>query len=118
MKRLALVLVVACGGAAPPPKKPPAPPPRCELIADHLVAMVGAQAKATPEQLDPFRRVIGTRCTEDRWSDQAQQCLLAATTLADGDRCGALFSPAQKQALDRDGQAALSAMPQASENPR
>ncbi|MGE5183373.1 MAG: hypothetical protein ACM31C_14985 [Acidobacteriota bacterium] len=110
MKRLLLV-VAACGGSAPPPAKPPPGPTTCERIADHLVGMMGASSKATPEQLDPFRRVIGTRCTQDRWSAQAQQCLLAAATLEAGDQCGSQFTPAQKQALDRDGRDALSSMP-------
>ncbi len=116
MKRL--VLVVAACGSAPPPARPPAGPSTCERIADHLVGMMGAAAKATPEQLDPFRRVIGTRCTQDRWSAQAQQCLLAASTLEAGDACGSQFTPEQKQALDRDGRDALSTMPQASDSPK
>jgi hypothetical protein len=112
MKWVVLVLVAACGHAPAAPPPPPAPPASCERIADHLVGMIGESTKATPEQLDPFRRVIATRCTHDRWSDQAQHCLLAAPTLDDGNQCDPLFTPEQKQALAKDGQDALAAMPQ------
>jgi hypothetical protein len=123
--RLAFVAFVAsaafgaCSPSPLPPASPAAPtaPPLCERVADHLVSLIGEPTHATSEQLDPFRRVVSTRCLQDQWSAQAQQCLLDAKTLSDGDRCGSLFTPDQKQALDRDGQAAVTGMQPAAAAP-
>jgi hypothetical protein len=66
--------------------------------------------KAPPEQLDPFRKVIARHCTDDAWSADMQQCLLATTTIAEGDACSKYLTPQQAQALQADGQAAVENM--------
>ena len=108
---LAFVVIAACGAPPPPPAAPPAPAPDgCEHVADHLIGLMSAAQKVSSEQLDPFRAVVTRRCSEDRWSAAARHCLLGVATLAAGDRCQAELTPAQQQALARDGQAALGAM--------
>ena len=50
--------------------------------------------RCRPEQLDPFRSVIARHCTHDGWSADMQQCLLATKTIAEGNACEKLLSPA------------------------
>jgi hypothetical protein len=104
---LAVALVAGCSheGAAPAKPGPPAPS-TCDQVADHLISIMSAKSVAPPEQLDPFRRVIAHRCTEDLWTAKAQQCLLDAKTLDDGDRCKDQLTARQQDLLVRDGQAA------------
>ncbi len=66
-----------------------------------------ASQKAAPEQLDPFRKIIATRCTADNWSADMTRCLLETKTLADGDACGKYLTPQQASAFQAEGQAAL-----------
>jgi len=68
---------------------------------------MSAAQKAPPEQLDPFRRIIATHCTQDAWSADMTRCLLATASLADGDACGKYLTPQQASAFQADGQAAL-----------
>lgn len=108
--RGALVAVLLAASACSKPKPEP-PPPRpttkCPNVADHLVSLMSGAAKHPPEAVDPLRRVIGTRCEEDRWSDEAQQCLLGLTSLADGARCQAMMTAPQVEAFQRDSEAAM-----------
>jgi hypothetical protein len=78
-------------------------------VSDHLVSLMSASSVATDEQLDPYRRVIATRCERDLWTQAAQQCFLATASIPDGDRCQSLLTPSQQQALQRDGMAAVGA---------
>jgi hypothetical protein len=111
MKRLALIVLCACGAPPPPPAAPAAPArDSCEALADHVISLMSAAQKVPSEQLDPFRAVLTRRCSEDRWSEPARRCLLGITSLAAGDTCQQDLTPAQQQALARDGQAALGAM--------
>jgi hypothetical protein len=71
---------------------------------------MSASQKAAPEQLDPFRTLIAHHCTDDAWSAQMQQCLLATKTIAEGDTCSKYLTPQQAQALQADGQAAVENM--------
>jgi hypothetical protein len=43
--------------------------------------------------------VITRHCEQDLWTPAVQQCLLAATTLKDSNRCEGLLTPAQENAL-------------------
>jgi hypothetical protein len=109
--RGALVALVLASGACSKPKPESPPPPRpttkCPNVADHLVSLMSGAAKHPPEAVDPLRRVIGTRCEEDRWSADAQQCLLDLASLADGARCQAMMTAAQVEAFQRDSEAAM-----------
>ena len=79
----------------------------CDRVADHEISLMSAAQKAAPEQLDPFRRILAHHCTDDGWSKDMQDCLLATKTIAEGDACGKYLSPQQASALQADGQAAV-----------
>jgi hypothetical protein len=68
---------------------------------------MSAAQKAPSEQLDPFRRIIATHCAHDGWSADMTRCLLATTTLGEGDGCAKYLTPQQASAFQADGQAAL-----------
>jgi hypothetical protein len=107
MRRLVLAALTACSHpapVAPPAAKPPSP---CERVSDHLVSLMSASSVATDGQLDPYRRLIATRCEQDLWTQAAQKCFLETASLVDGDRCQSLLTPSQQQALQRDGMAAV-----------
>jgi len=93
----------ASGGAADPPKL------TCAAVADHLIGLMSAASVAQPEQLDPFRKVLATRCEQDLWTQEAQQCFDGAKSLDDADKCQGTLTPAQQQSLQKDGQAAAEA---------
>jgi len=93
MRWLAWALVVGCG--APQSAAPKAPPSQCGKLADHLVSEMPGTAKADPEDVDPYRKTLYTRCTEDRWSPELQQCLLASTTLEGNKHCDVLWTEKQ-----------------------
>ena len=106
MKRwLVAVALLACHK----PKTQPTPPPQvgvCPRVADHLVSLMSGAAKHPPEATDPLRKVVTERCERDGWTADANQCLLRLTSLADGQRCQALMTPAQVEAFQRDSEAA------------
>jgi hypothetical protein len=93
-------------GAASGSATAEAPKSQCAQVADHLVGLMSAKSVATPEQMDPFRKVIATRCDQDLWTAQAQQCFMGANSLDDADRCQPTLTQSQQDALQRDGQAA------------
>jgi hypothetical protein len=106
MHRLAwLVVIAACSHSAPPPQSGANAPSTCDKVADHLVSLMSAKSVATDEELDPYRRVIATRCEQDLWTAKAQQCFLDTKTLQDGDACQAQLTETQQKALLRDGNA-------------
>ncbi|HSN25851.1 MAG TPA: hypothetical protein VLT45_06180 [Kofleriaceae bacterium] len=104
---LALGFVTAACGSTPKPAHEVKAPSTCDRVADHEIGLMTASQKAAPEQLDPFRKVITTRCTTDGWSAEMTSCLLKTTTLAEGDACGKYLTPQQASAFQADGQAAL-----------
>lgn len=109
MTRRLVVLAIVAGSACSQPKpQPPAQPPAslCPKVADHLVALMSGATKHPPEATDPLRRVIDQRCEQDAWSADTKQCLLSLASLAEGERCQRLMTPAQVEAFQRDGEAA------------
>ena len=60
--------------------------------------MSGA-AKADPEDVDPYRKTLYTRCSDDHWSPELQQCLLASAKLEDNKRCDSLWTEDQNTNL-------------------
>lgn len=109
MMRWSLVVLALLACSRPKPEGPPAPAAAtpCPRVADHLVGLMSGATKYPPEATDPLRQVIEKRCSADRWSDGATQCLLGLTNLADGDRCQAQMTPAQVDAFQHDMQAAV-----------
>src|SRR4051812_35353042 len=106
MKRLVVVLV-AC--SSPAPKAPIAPPTKCAHVADHLLSLMSPAAQEPTETLDKFRTMFETRCREDRWSDDAQTCFLAAPTLAAAaEQCESKLTPEQTEAFGASIQSAAS----------
>ena len=105
MRWLVVVALVAC--SKPKPQAAPvAQVSPCARVADHLVSLMSGATKHPPEATDPLRRVINERCDTDRWSAQATSCLLELASLADGERCQAMMTPAQIDAFQRDSEAA------------
>ena len=106
MHRLAwIVVVAACSHSAPPAQSAAQAPSTCDKVADHLVSLMSAKSVASDEELDPYRRVIATRCEQDLWTPQAQQCFLDTKTLQDGNQCQTQLTAAQQDALVREGNA-------------
>ncbi|HUJ57810.1 MAG TPA: hypothetical protein VLX92_04945 [Kofleriaceae bacterium] len=105
--RLALAALLAACAAPPPPRAPIAPPSQCDQVADHLVSLMDKASPQTSEQLDPFRRVVAKRCTDDLWTAAARQCLLAITSFDQGDQCKTDLTQSQQDAFVRDTQAAF-----------
>jgi len=109
MRAVVLIALVACSK----PKaehKPAVAPTQCPRVADHVVSLMSGAQKYPAEATDPFRRVVNTRCNEDRWSDKTQQCLLEITALDQGERCQQLMTQQQVDAFHRDSEAALADM--------
>jgi len=114
MKRALFFVIVACSSNAPPPK-PPAPPPRCANVADHLLELMTPTAQDAPaEQLDTMRRLFNDHCRDDKWTPEAQDCLLTAASLEEvGQRCGDKLTADQTMALGSaiEGQRSRSSPP-------
>jgi len=104
---IAVLAVFACGN--PKPQRPPPAPAvsQCSRVADHVVGLMSGAQKAPPEATDPFRRVVEERCSTDKWSGEAQSCLLELTALEQGDRCQQMMTKEQVEAFHRDSEAAL-----------
>lgn len=91
MRLAGILLVAACHhGAAPPPG------PSCEVVADHVGALIGERPGAAA-----VREVVATRCTSDAWRDGARACMLATTSLDKPQRCKAQLTTAQRGAFER-----------------
>ena len=88
-----LLLVVGCGASQPAAKKPA--PGQCGKVADHLISQMSGAAKAEPEDVDPYRKTLTTRCNDDHWSVELQNCLLASVKLDDNKRCDPLWTEEQ-----------------------
>jgi hypothetical protein len=101
--------VTACG-STPKPTPQVKGPTTCDRVADHEISLMSASQKAAPEQLDPFRKVIARHCTDDAWSAEMTECLLATKTIAEGDACGKYLTPKQAEGLQADGEAAVENM--------
>ena len=107
MKRALLILLVAC--SKPAPKAPTAPPTKCASVADHLLSLMSPAAQEPTETLDKFRTMFNTRCLDDHWSAEAQECFLAATTLANAaEQCESKLTPEQLDAFGTSIQSASS----------
>jgi hypothetical protein len=99
---LALTFAAACTTTASPAPVQPVPENKCAHVADHLLSLLTASAKEAPgEELDRVRNVFHSRCRDDGWSAQAQQCFLALTAKEEVDRCAAQLTDAQRSALEQ-----------------
>ena len=104
MRPLALlVLIVGCGGSPKPKTPPPAPDPipktagpDCGTVADKLAIVVHADK---PDAQAMAKGNIKSRCTDDKWSDEARSCFATVETEAEIDGCRAHLTDAQKAAL-------------------
>ncbi len=103
MRCLLLVLVAACSSkAANQPAAPEVPlAPTCARTAAHMVDSMAAALDPRPPdaEVNDLIAYIRTRCEEDRWSTEAQQCLSNMKSASDADRCGTLLTPEQQQKL-------------------
>jgi hypothetical protein len=102
-RAVAVAAVLSACSHAAPAEKPAAPPPsRCAYVADHLLSLLTDTARQAPaEELDRVRASFNTRCVEDRWSPEAQQCFEALTSKVDVNRCASLLTEEQVKALEQ-----------------
>jgi len=107
MKRL--LLLAPDASSKPTPKAPAEPPTKCPRVADHLLSLMSPAAQEPTETLDKFRALFNTRCRDDGWSAEAQDCFLVATTLANAaEQCESKLTPEQTQAFGASIQSASS----------
>ena len=100
--RALLLLIAACSSTAPAPAKPAMPENKCAHVADHLISLLTSAAKDAPtDEVDRVRNMFNTRCRDDRWSPDAQQCFLALTAKEEVDRCAAQLTDEQRTALEQ-----------------
>ena len=66
---------------------------------------------APTEELDRVRVAFKRRCDEDRWSAEAQRCLLELTDKADVDRCASRLTDEQRRALEQPPEPAETVVP-------
>lgn len=108
-------VVAACGGNSPPPVKPE--PPK----ADPIPVTAGPTCKAVGEQIVTFndmgpdlkpkaQALVETRCTEDKWTDEARSCFATATNGGEGEACAKeKLTKDQILAFERDIEALMTA---------
>lgn len=108
MKRLIVAALVACSSPAPKSPAPPAPT-KCPRVADHLLSLMSPMAQEPTETLDKMRMIFDERCQKDAWSAAAQECFLAASSLAAAaEKCESLLTPEQTQSFGASIQSAAS----------
>jgi hypothetical protein len=103
-------VVAACSSSDPEP------PPQhgavvvetrtcASVVANVMTIARREMAKGAPDML-PLLPKIGEltvqRCTIDRWSQAAIDCMATARTPTETDRCPTLLTPAQQAAVQRD----------------
>jgi hypothetical protein len=68
-----------------------------------MLDLMSASAKAPPEQVKAVHDAIVTHCTDDKWTEEVMTCIGNATEPAGVEKCDDLLTPAQKEALSKDG---------------
>jgi hypothetical protein len=104
------VAVAACGPSTPPPQAPPnanvaaTGGATCESAAGHLIDIMSAdkQQSPPPEAVKKLHDTLVAHCQTDAWSPQLLQCLTNMKVVADSDRCEAMMTPAQNDALNQE----------------
>jgi hypothetical protein len=100
-----LVVILGCGGgskqAATMPA-PPAPTHTCEKAADHMLDMMPATEKSSPDNLKALKDEIVAHCTDDKWSADVITCIDGAAKPEDIGKCDELLTPAQRSSLAKD----------------
>ena len=107
---LAIALLAACGGgsksSSTTPKKAPV---TCATTADGMMAMMMEGKEGNKERVeeaaDGFKAIIRTRCEQDSWTAEAQQCLSTMKTRTDAERCSTMLTEEQQANLVRDQKA-------------
>lgn len=116
MTRCAVLVLVlaACGGSSPktapgpgvtggpggaaetPDLIPTTKGPDCAAVADKLTTVVHAEA---PDRQAEARDAFRIRCTDDKWSDEARNCMGTVETDAEVEGCAKLLTDAQRGKL-------------------
>jgi hypothetical protein len=109
-------VVAACGGgSAKPVVKPEEPKP------DPIPMTAGPTCKAVGEQIVTFNdmsadlkskaaALVETRCTDDKWTDEARSCFATATNGGEGEACAKeKLTKDQILAFERDIEALMTA---------
>lgn len=115
MKRL-LILLVACGRPPTAANEPKPDTSKCPNVADQMVSFLskGKETGGEPfmEAQDRIRRLVLTRCRDDAWGLEAQQCFLGLASIEQANDCATFLTIDQREALaqgideafPRDGQ--------------
>jgi hypothetical protein len=96
---LAAVTFGACGGKATPAK--PAGDPPCRKVAHHVLDLLAPDPEVA-STAKVINDLIVERCAGDRWSPDAQQCMLAAATPGEFGKCDELLTVPQRDALTKE----------------
>ncbi len=100
---LVLSVAVACGGSSkkpdttPPPTPDPIPKtagPACDVVADKLAIVIHADK---PDAQAGAKAQLRTRCTDDKWNDEARSCFATVESDAELDGCKQHLDDAQKE---------------------
>jgi len=104
MRHFSIVFLIACGGASPKPSTTGGPPsaaqgPSCGQVADHMMAMITADAKDAPQDaVDQLRIKLIEACEDTQWSLAARRCVMDAKVGTETRACEPMFTEAQRAA--------------------
>jgi hypothetical protein len=105
---MAVLLLAACSHAATKPTTPVAEVgATCDQVSEHLVSFLIARDASNAELTKKISGVFQERCTQDAWSSQARQCLVAAKAMKDADACQSTLTKVQLDAFGKAMEAAL-----------
>lgn len=99
-----VLIVAACGGGSPKPATPPPAPdpipktagPSCDVVADKLAIVIHADK---PDAQATAKASLRSRCTDDKWSDEARSCFATVESDAEMDGCRQHLDDNQKSGL-------------------
>lgn len=104
------VLLAACGpkgggGTADPCKDPCAGGKRAAMTCDVMAANITTAMRNSDAELaglagPEMEGMFGDECTQQAWSQETIDCMAAASTEDDGQRCTDLLTPEQAESLD------------------
>jgi hypothetical protein len=94
-----VVALAACRHKEPAsPSMTAAGPRPCAQMADHLVELMSPDG-AAEDTIDAIRKTLRERCSNDRWTIDAQQCYLEAKAYDATVGCDQLLTIDQREAF-------------------
>jgi hypothetical protein len=96
--------LAGCHSEAAPQTPMSSRAPTCEQLP---VAVNNALPAAPPEFLTALDNVVVQRCTQDAWSEPARRCIVGVKSDHDIQACKTQLTDAQRDAIERDSDAAI-----------